>query len=42
MEVEEVEIDGIMYYIDVKTKTLYDPYTSDAVGTYVDGKIELN
>ena len=42
VEIEEVEIDGIMYYIDEKTKTLYDPDTSDTVGTYVDGKIELN
>jgi hypothetical protein len=39
LDVEEIEIDGVEYYIDESTKRLYDTTTNEVVGKYVDGKI---
>lgn len=41
MSVVEVEYDGKTYYHDENTDSVYDPETSEIVGTRVDGKIQF-
>ena len=41
MSVVEIEYDGKTYYHDENTDSVYDPETSEIVGTMVDGKIQF-
>ena len=41
MSVVEIEYDGKIYYHDENTDSVYDPETSEIVGTRVDGKIQF-
>ena len=39
LDVEDIMIDGVEYYLNESTKILYDTTTSEEIGKYVDGKI---
>jgi hypothetical protein len=39
MEVDEITIDGKLYFLNVNTKDVYDPESQECLGKYMDGKI---
>jgi hypothetical protein len=39
IEVEDIEIDGVEYYLDTNTNDVYDTETNEVIGKYMDGQL---